>query len=60
MVSSSTAATALRSNYYDGCSRGEESSPLEAQESHEMHMPEVHGDPQTPSERPWWRRMFGG
>ncbi len=37
------------------------------EESHEMHMPEVHGGPlphdrrsQTPSERPWWRRMFGG
>jgi hypothetical protein len=41
--------------------RGEESSPLEAQESHEMHMPEVHGGPrEQPSERPWWRRMFGG
>jgi hypothetical protein len=40
----------------------------EAQESHEMHMPEVHGGPlprdrrsQTPSERrSWWRRMLGG
>jgi hypothetical protein len=37
----------------------------EAQESHEMHMPEAGGGPlprdqQTPSERPWWRRMFGG
>jgi seryl-tRNA synthetase len=41
--------------------RGEDSSPLEAQESHEMHMPEVHGGPrEQPSERPWWRRMFGG
>jgi hypothetical protein len=30
------------------------------QESHEMHMPEVHGGPETPTERPWWRRMFGG
>ncbi len=37
------------------------------EESHEMHMPEVHGGPlphdrrsQTPSERPWWRRLFGG
>jgi excisionase family DNA binding protein len=47
--------------------RGEDSSPLEAQESHEMHMPEVHSGPlprdrrsQTPSERPWWRRLFEG
>jgi Helix-turn-helix domain len=41
--------------------RGEDSSPLEAQESHEMHMPEAHGGPRDePSERPWWRRMFGG
>ena len=45
--------------------RGEESSPLEPQESSEMHMPEVGGGPlprdqQRPSERPWWRRMFGG
>jgi hypothetical protein len=40
--------------------RGEDSSPLEAQETPEMHMPEVHGRPRTPSERPWWRRMFGG
>jgi hypothetical protein len=34
-------------------------------ESSEMHMPEAGGGPlphdqQTPSERPWWRRMFGG
>jgi hypothetical protein len=40
-------------------------STQEAQESHEMHMPEVHGGPlprdqHPPSERPWWRRMFGG
>jgi hypothetical protein len=32
---------------------------------HEMHMPEAGGGPlphdqQTPSERPWWRRVFGG
>jgi hypothetical protein len=45
--------------------RGEDSSPLEPQESSEMHMPEVGGGPlprdqQRPSERPWWRRMFGG
>jgi hypothetical protein len=39
----------------------------QAQESHEMHMPSAGGGPQprdrrsqTPSERPWWRRMFGG
>ena len=37
----------------------------EPRESSEMHMPEVHGGPlprdqQTASERPWWRRMFGG
>jgi hypothetical protein len=41
----------------------------EAQEprvaSHGMHMPEAGGGPlprdqQTASERPWWRRMFGG
>jgi hypothetical protein len=37
----------------------------EAQESHEMAMPEAGGGPlprdqQTPSERPWWRRVFGG
>jgi predicted DNA-binding protein YlxM (UPF0122 family) len=42
--------------------RGEDSSPLEA---HEMAMPEAGGGPlprdqQTPSERPWWRRVFGG
>jgi hypothetical protein len=35
-----------------------------AQEAHEMHMPEAGGGPlphdqQTPSERPWWRRVFG-
>ena len=46
--------------------RGDDSSPLEPRESpHEMHMPEAGGGPlphdqQTPSERPWWRRMFGG
>jgi hypothetical protein len=33
----------------------------QAQESPEMAMPEAGGGPQrTPSERPWWRRMFGG
>jgi hypothetical protein len=37
----------------------------EPRESHEMAMPEVGGGPlprdqQTPSERPWWRRMFSG
>jgi hypothetical protein len=37
----------------------------QAQESPEMHMPSAGGGPrprdqQTPSERPWWRRMFGG
>jgi excisionase family DNA binding protein len=37
----------------------------EPRESSEMHMPEAGGGPlphdqQTPSERPWWRRMFGG
>jgi hypothetical protein len=37
----------------------------QAQESHEMHMPSAGGGPQSrdqqePSERPWWRRMFGG
>jgi hypothetical protein len=37
----------------------------EAQESSEMHMPEAGGGPlprdqQRASERPWWRRMFGG
>jgi hypothetical protein len=41
------------------------SKSTQAQESHEMHMPEVHGGPlprdqQEASERPWWRRMFGG
>jgi hypothetical protein len=31
-----------------------------AQESHEMHMPEAGGGPrEQPTERPWWRRMFG-
>ena len=40
-------------------------SAQEPRESHEMHMPEVHSGPlpreqQTPSERPWWRRIFGG
>jgi hypothetical protein len=37
----------------------------EPRESHEMAMREVGGGPlphdqQTPSARPWWRRMFGG
>jgi hypothetical protein len=37
----------------------------EPRESHGMAMPEAGGGPlphdqQTPSERPWWRRMFGG
>jgi hypothetical protein len=37
----------------------------EAQESPEMAMPEAGGGPlprdqQRASERPWWRRMFGG
>jgi hypothetical protein len=50
--------------------RVEPQTPLEAapepRESSEMHMPEVGGGPllprdqQTASERPWWRRMFGG
>ncbi len=40
-------------------------STQEAQESYEMHMPSAGGGPlprdqQEPSERPWWRRMFGG
>ena len=40
-------------------------STQEAQETHEMHMPEVHGGPrprdqQEATERPWWRRVFGG
>ena len=49
--------------------RVEPQTPLEgAQEPREssgMHMPEAGGGPlprdqQAPSERPWWRRMFGG
>jgi hypothetical protein len=37
----------------------------EPRESSEMHMPEAGGGPlphdqQRPSERPWWRRLFGG
>jgi hypothetical protein len=37
----------------------------EPRESSGMHMPEAGGGPsphdqQTPSQRPWWRRMFGG
>jgi hypothetical protein len=37
----------------------------EPREPSEMHMPEAGGGPlphdqQRPSERPWWRRMFGG
>jgi hypothetical protein len=50
--------------------RGEEPQPSvegaqEPRESPEMAMREVGGGPltrdqQTPSERPWWRRMFGG
>ena len=49
--------------------RGEPQTPLEGaqetRESSEMHMPEAGGAPlphdqQRPSERPWWRRMFGG
>ena len=37
----------------------------QAQESPEMAMPEAGGGPlprdqQAASERPWWRRMFGG
>jgi hypothetical protein len=33
----------------------------QAQESHEMHMPEAGGGPrEQPSARPWWRRLFGG
>jgi DNA-binding transcriptional MerR regulator len=48
--------------------RVEPQTPLEGapepRESSEMHMPEVGGGPlprdqQRPSERPWWRRMFG-
>jgi hypothetical protein len=35
-------------------------STEEPREASEMHMPEVGGGPQPPSERPWWRRMFGG
>jgi hypothetical protein len=42
-----------------------EGAPQPREASHEMHMPEAGGGPlphdqQTPSERPWWRRMFGG
>ena len=38
---------------------------MQAQESPEMAMPEAGGGPlprdqQTPTERPWWRRVFGG
>jgi hypothetical protein len=49
--------------------RVEPQMPLEGaqepRESAEMHMPEAGGGPlprdqQTPSERPWWRRVFGG
>jgi hypothetical protein len=50
--------------------RVEPQPPLEAAQEprespHEMHMPEAGGGPlphdqQTPSERPWWRRVFGG
>ena len=49
--------------------RVEPQTPLEGaqetRESSEMHMPEAGGAPlphdqQRPSERPWWRRMFGG
>jgi hypothetical protein len=37
------------------------SKGTQAQESHEMHMPEAGGGPrEQPTERPWWRRMFGG
>jgi hypothetical protein len=37
----------------------------EPREASGMHMPEAGGGPlphdqQTPSERPWWRRLFGG
>ncbi len=40
-------------------------SAQEPRESSEMHMPEAGGGPlprdqQRASERPWWRRMFGG
>ncbi len=40
-------------------------STQELREESGMHMPEVHSGPlphdqQRPSERPWWRRMFGG
>jgi hypothetical protein len=40
-------------------------SAQEPRESSEMHMPEVGGGPlprdqQSASERPWWRRVFGG
>ncbi len=40
-------------------------SAQEPRESPEMHMPEAGGGPlphdqQRPSERRWWRRMFGG
>ena len=40
-------------------------SAQESRESSEMNMPEVGGGPlprdqQRASERPWWRRMFGG
>jgi hypothetical protein len=39
--------------------------PQTPREPSGMHMPEAGGGPlphdqQTPSERPWWRRMFGG
>ncbi len=49
--------------------RVEPQTPLEGaqepRESSEMHMPEVGGGPlphdqQRTSERPWWRRVFGG
>jgi hypothetical protein len=41
------------------------SKGTQAQESHEMHMPSAGGGPQSrdqqeATERPWWRRMFGG
>jgi hypothetical protein len=40
-------------------------SAQERREASGMHMPEAGGGPlphdqQTPSERPWWRRVFGG
>jgi hypothetical protein len=44
---------------------GAPESTQEPREASEMHMPEAGGGPlprdqQAPSERPWWKRVFGG